>query len=222
LHNSAIDSINSYLKWGGPGPKLTWEVFEKWCRYVYENIPQSDQGEGLRCYISMFFAFSLGFSRFHDHTKDPNASQHKSKSLSDLAIENPDLLRDAFSVIRSLKSPNTAPWVVDPCDFHIHTEDSCHDVECAASLNMPVEMSCGRFGRRTDLGLVQYFLQEMTLKGLLICDIGDITRELIMSRHRAIAAIEKLIFEEVVSWVEELQSVRLVPATHGLLFMNEP
>jgi hypothetical protein len=107
-----------------------------------------------------FFAFSAGFPMPgpFDHLKD--AFQHSCSSLSDLAIEIPDLLRDAFSKIRCIGNPNTAPWDMNPCCFHIHNDNVCVYVECAVTLNLNLP----RDGRQTDRGRVQYFVQEMTLK----------------------------------------------------------
>lgn len=191
LHNLAIDSIIAFLRHGAPGPKLTWEVFETWCRYVYENTSVSEEREGLRKFISTFFSFSLHFSAAYTFPLNPNVCHdHFTNNMSDLACDIPDLSRDIFLEIRVNGDQHYAPWDCSSCRFHLHTGD-IYKLECPASLNDLVELT------RDDLESdVRYYLQSMALKGIFVCGVSPVANELGMPLQDVRSAFDYLVEEE--------------------------
>lgn len=205
LHNMAIDSINSFLKHGGPGPKLTIEVFRKWTKYVFENTgdPNNTLRGGLRNFIKVYFLFSLGYTHSQCKPRNPRSYQHGADDLADLAGETPDLLKYVFCGIRH-KFLKMAPWNHYQCNFHVHTDDSMFELHCAENMNISLD-------RIDDESRIHYVIQDLSLKGSRVIGIGSVVDELGMELKRAQFFMNRLILEKVVIWVEPNHTVRLVP-----------
>ena len=58
---------------------------------------------------------------------------------------------------------------------------------------------------------IQYFDQAQTLKGVSICDISQVIEEFGISEAKAGDAIEFLVHEQVVDWLQPRHSFRLLP-----------
>ncbi|EKD18145.1 hypothetical protein MBM_03917 [Drepanopeziza brunnea f. sp. 'multigermtubi' MB_m1] len=202
LHNLAMDSINAFLRHAGPGMKLEWKVFKSWCRYVYEN---SNEHSPLRKFITSYFHLVIRSGAGGGR----GPPLFKIEKLYKLATDLPDLTKDLFEYLRmdALVVPNCflEPWEHLPCDFHLHPGAGSDEVQVQCPMSLVAAVSTWP----KSAARLQYWLQNMTLKGTAVCYVSQGVDELGVARSNVQGGVEELVQNEVARWVVERHSFTL-------------
>lgn len=206
LQNLAMDSIIEYLQAGEPGLRLTFDVFSKWCSFVFKNTSYPSP---IRTFMTFYFHYALWYN---DHWAT-NPAHYDLEQMYDLATKNPDLVHAIFteirlSTVRPSNGPAGGPWQSFPCDFHAHlkVKGDC-ELECPESLGVHFDVHGSTNNR------VLYYLKTMTLKGTLVCYVSQCAGELGVTEQDVedvlIPLIEASTPLHVAVWVEVRKSFEL-------------
>lgn len=175
------------MRKGGPGPKLEFAAFSKWCHYVYAY---TDEDSTFRKFIFRYFYYASNFTLFHLHigTLDElHATQYGSGECQSLAHAIPELFRDLFRYTRDAHSDHRqnptrpfhlsdkAPWDECPCKFHNHTSspEFATIIEFPRALKHRVDFKTSPVAHR-----ILYYMQINTLQGILACHVAEMSRDL--------------------------------------------
>ncbi|KAH7319462.1 hypothetical protein BKA65DRAFT_599518 [Rhexocercosporidium sp. MPI-PUGE-AT-0058] len=239
LHNLAVDSIVRFLDSSGDADAgeerekramgLEWKVFKGWCKYVYEH---SSENSPLRKFIACYFNYAIRSQGSEDQnpTQTQKSTQNQRKTeeakssgytiprLHTLANDIPDLTKDLFAFMRQqafAPRPVSKPWDCNPCDFHIHpSRSSSHFPSSSHSTGkihiacpMSLVPACSTWPSPT--AKIQYFLQDATLRGTVICHVSQLVDNLGLQGYVVVDAVGDLVDGDVARWVEFGRSFRL-------------